>query len=305
MSFLRRLKAPHLRLIQLIAEREQLQVAAEAMGLSQPAASRALAEIEREVGGQLFHRHPRGMAPTELGAACLRHARVILAGFDSLESEMRDLNRGTSGEVRIGTVTGPAVGSVVPAVQAVKAAAPGIRVSVEVGPSTQLVRALQDGMLDFALARLPPGVASGEFELHPARRETAALVVRQTHPLAGRRRVSLADMLDYQWVIQEPDSPIRQAVEAAFLEAELPVPANVTNSSSLLVALAMVAQGDVIAPLSQEVAGLLTSGDIAANLVTLDPENRISVSPYYVISHRDRQLTMAASRLLTETLSRL
>lgn len=305
MSFLRSLKVPHLRLIQLIAEREQLQVAAEAMGLSQPAASRALAEIEREVGGQLFHRHPRGMEPTELGAACLRHARVILSGFESLETEMRELNRGTGGEVRVGTVTGPAVGCVVPAVRAVKAASPDIRITVEVGPSTQLVRGLQDGILDFAVARLPPGVASAEFELHPARTEIAAFLVRRAHPLAERPRVPLADLLEYQWVIQEPGSPIRQAVEAAFLAEGLPVPANVTNSSSLLVALAMVANDDVIAPMSQEVSGLLTSGDIAASLATLDPENQVSISPYYVISHRDRQLTMAASRLLTETLSRL
>lgn len=306
MSLLRRLKPLHLHLLQLIAERQQLQVAAEAMGLSQPAASRALAEMERELGGALFHRHPRGMQVTELGAACLRHARAILSGFDSLETEVAELQRGTAGEVRIGAVSGPAVGCVVPAMQAVRAQWPGIRVTVEVGPSAQLLRGLQDGALDFIVARLPPGAESGDLELHPARNEVVALVAHRAHPLAGQSRVALADTLAYEWIIQERGSPIRSAVECAFHGLGLPVPPRVTDSSSLLVALAMLA-GDagVIAPLSAEAATLLSAGPLASDLVTLPLEAPILVSPYFVISPRLRQHSRAAGRLMQEVLSRL
>lgn len=306
MSLLRRLKPQHLHLMNLIAERRQLQVAAEAMGLSQPAASRALAEMERELGGALFYRHPRGMEATELGAACLRHARAILSGFESLETEVTELQRGTAGEVRVGTVTGPAVGCVVPAVQAVKAETPGIRVTVDVGPSAQLVRGLQEGTMDFIVARLPPGVEGADFELYPARNEVAELMVRRSHPLAGQGAVALADTLPFEWVIQERGSPIRVAVEGAFRGQGLPVPPRVTNSSSLLVALAMLA-GDtsVITSLSAEAASLLAAGPLAADLVTLPLVEPILVTPYFVISHRYRQHTRAAGRLMQETLARL
>jgi DNA-binding transcriptional LysR family regulator len=179
-------------------------------------------------------------------------------------------------------------------------------VTLEVGPSAQLVRGLQDGTLDFIVARLPPGVEGADLELHPARNEVVALVAHRAHPLAGQGPVALADTLPFEWVIQERGSPIRVAVEAAFHARGLPVPPQVTNSSSLLVALAMLA-GDagVIAPLSAEAGGLLCGGPLGSDLVTLPPREPILVSPYFVISHRLRQHTRAADRLMQEVLSRL
>jgi DNA-binding transcriptional LysR family regulator len=63
MDLIRRLKPTHLRLISEIARHQKLQLAAESMGVSQPAASRMLADIEAEAGAPLFVRHPRWMEP--------------------------------------------------------------------------------------------------------------------------------------------------------------------------------------------------------------------------------------------------
>lgn len=305
MDLARRLKPHHLRLIVKIAESGKLQIAAGALAMSQPAASRMLAELEGDIGEKLFQRHPKGMVPTRIGQAFLQHGRAILATLDSLGSEVEELKEGQAGEVRVGSVTGPAVHCLVPAVQAVRAATPGVEVSIEVGPSTELVRGLEEGRFEFILARLPQDYDPREFDILPARFEMVSLIVHQDHPLATRTGLDLADLIDFDWVVQERGSPIRAAVEGAFAAAGVPVPASITNSSSLLVMLALLENSQVIAPVSNEVADLLTRPGIGARLRRLDIVQPIQVTPYFVIRSRARQFSSAVDRVLAEVLARL
>jgi DNA-binding transcriptional LysR family regulator len=305
MNLATRLKPGHLRLLLEIAELGKLQSAANALAMTQPAASRILAEIEAHVGAPLFERHAKGMKPTPFGKSFVRHARVILGEFRNLEMEIEELSLGATGDVRIGAVTGPTVGVLVPAVQDVKQTAPGIRVTIEVAPSTQLVRGLEREQFDFIFARLPATSDSRNFRITPARKEIVSLLVRQDHPLVGKRDLRLADLRDYEWVIQEHGSPIRQAVEAAFHEANLPAPEHVTNSSSLLVALSYLANTHAVVPQSHEVAELLTGSIGQSSLTTLELREDISVSPYYIIRNAANDLHPAAKRVHDEVLKRL
>jgi DNA-binding transcriptional LysR family regulator len=298
MPFATHLKPNHLRLLLRIAETGQLQRAAAMTAVSQPAASRVLAEIEGQAGAPLFDRHAKGMEPTELGSIYIRHAKVILEEFDALQFETRRQTAGEIGHIRVGAVTGPAVGVLMPAIREAKAETPDVEITIEVGPSTELVRGLVEGRFDFIISRLPSDYDSRDFRMHPARSEIVSLVVRPEHPLAGRRAVSLETLTEFEWVIQEIGSPIRQAVEAAFLSRGQDTPGKVTNSSSLLMVLAMLESTDVIAPLASEVADMLSKGPIRANLVTLDLETPISVSPCFIIQGRFRKLAGGPQRLI-------
>lgn len=305
MELARRLKPVQLRLVVRIAETGKLQDAAATLAMSQPAASRLLAEIEDATGAPLFRRSPKGMVPTPVGNVFVRHANQVLSGLDSLAAEIRNLNMGYAGDVRVGSVTGPAVGSLVPAIQAVRQRTQNIQVTIEVGPSTQLVSGLQAGRFDFIIARLPPDYDSREFEITPARVEEVALVVHRSHALCGRKGVRLSDLAGYEWVMQERGSPIRQALDSAFLTAGLAAPGRITNSSSLIVALALLSGSDTIAPQSREVADLLTRGDAGANLATLDLVDSVTVSPYFIIRIPSRPLSPAAENILSEVFQRL
>lgn len=305
MDLIHRLKPMHLRLIARIAETGRLQVAADASAVSQPAASRILAEIESQIGAALFTRHPKGMVPTPVGEAFVRHARAILVEFDNLVADVRGIEAGEAGEVRVGSVSGPAVGFLVPALRRMKRQAPEVETTIEVGPSTDLVRGLAEGRFDFVIARLPPGQDSRDFHVHPARGEVVKLVVSATHPAAGRANVGLADLAGYEWVIQERGSPIRQAVEETFHAGAVAIPTNVTNTSSLLVVLAILARSDAIAPQSEEVAEMLVRGGHGPGLAVLDLDRPIAVGPYFVIHERARQLPRAAERVLEAVLAAL
>lgn len=291
------LKPAQLRLIAAIAEYGQLQIAAGHAAMTQPAASRMLSEIERTLGTELFHRHPKGMEPTEIGKLVIRRAKAALREMHTLASEVRSLREGLGGSVNVGAVTGPAVGYLVPAIQKIKRTAPKAEITVDVAPSRKLLRDLAAGTLDFALARLLPEFDSRDFDIHPMRDEKILLLVRRTHPLAQAPLVTLTELADYEWVMQERGSPIRAAMTHEFGAVGLSEPGNIVNSSSLLLTIAYLSRSDAIAPISEEVVQLLTEAPINAGFTMLRIDRPLRVSPYFLLCLRGRRLLPIARRL--------
>lgn len=300
-----RIKPKHLELMLKIDETQQLQLAARAVAISQPAASRILAELEAQLGSELFFRHPTGMEPTPAGHILLRHARVVLSELGTMWDELNHLRSGAMGDVRVGAVTGPAVGCLMPAVQSIQQDYPDLRISVDVAPSATLFRKLEEAQYDFIMGRTTPGYKRNEFRFHPGRTEIVSLMVHKSHPLAGQSDIDLAVLADYPWIIQEEGSPIREAVENGFYNAGISGPARVLNTSSLIIALSQVAEGQAISPQTQEVMTLLTSTDIGANLTELRTTTPIVVAPYFVIQDARRKLSRAAEHILKEVLIRM
>lgn len=291
------LKPAQLRLITEIAEQRQLQLAADAVAMTQPAASRMLAEIERQAGAALFLRQPKGMEPTEAGLVMIRRARAILREMRSMEAEIRALEAGLGGSVRVGAVTGPAVGLMVPAIRKLKQIAPEAEVTLDVAPSRELLRQLAAGEIDFALGRVLPEFDSRLFDVRAMRDEKLALLVRAGHPLARAATVTLTELQSYEWIMQERGAPIREATLEACAAVGLAEPANVVNSPSLLFMIAYLSQSDAVAAMSEEVALLLTRPPVAAGFAALNLPREVRVSPYYLLSLRRRPLSPIAVRL--------
>lgn len=293
------LKLPHMRLVAAIADRGQLQQAAEDLGLTQPAASRTLAEIERLVGMPLFERHPKGMTPTEIGRAAVRHARMVVAQMQEFAREVGDHQQGLSGLVRVGAVTGAAVGILVPAIRQMRTVAPRVEVQADVAPSTVLLPALADGSLDFIIGRLLPEFDPADYVVLPGQPEPIAFLARKGHPLAEQERVGIAELARFDWVIQERGTPIRTAVEAALVGGGIPMPRSVTSTSSLLVMIALLVNSDAVGPTGREAAMLLCEPPVSAGFVALATSEAIELPFYHIISPRSRTLSRAALRLRT------
>lgn len=301
---LSRLQIRHFRLVHAIAETGQLSVAADRLGLTQPAASRMLSEIERMVGAPVFHRHPKGMTATPLGAVLLTHARTLLALLDHADSDVADFRSGRTGSVTIGAVTGAAVGYVVPAVRELKRDAPGAKFRVEVAPSVDLMSGLMNGDFDFVLSRVPPEIDPNRLLVHHGHVENLELLVRDTHPLLSEKGLTLDRLGNLPWVIQARGMPIREAVEQAYFAAGLVPPADVIDSASLLVMLAYLRGSDAISPVAREVYDLLHStGD--GGLRALDLKDPMTLTPYLLVQLRDRQLNPLAIRTREQVLKHL
>ncbi|MPQ93205.1 LysR family transcriptional regulator [Thioclava sediminum] len=296
------LKPAQLRLIRAVAESGQLQLAAESCAMTQPAASRMLAEVERRVDAPLFTRQPKGMEPTEIGLAVLRRARAVLRELESMGSDIEALRSGHAGRVRIGAVTGPAVGYLVPAIRAVKRASPESDISVEVLPSRDLLGYLAAGEMDFILARVLPEFDSELFDITPMRDEKIVFLVRANHPLARSPFVTMTELGDYEWILQQRGAPIREATFEAFAALGLSEPRDCVNSPSLLFTIAYLAQSDAVAAVSEEVAQLLIRDPVNAGFAVLRIQQEFRVSSYYLLGLRRRPLSPLALRLREELL---
>ncbi|MFC3529441.1 LysR family transcriptional regulator [Paracoccus mangrovi] len=291
------LKPAQLRLIQQIAEHGQLQLAAETVGMTQPAASRMLAEAESLIGAQLFIRQPKGMEPTEIGRAVLRRANAILREMFSLAADVSALRSGAGGAVRVGAVTGPAVSYLVSAIREIKRDTPGADITVDIMPSRELLGYLAAGEMDFVLARILPEFDSQDFNILPMQDEKVRFLVRAGHPLSGAGKVTLPELAEQEWVMQQRGAPIREAALAAFADVGLTEPKNIVSSPSLLLTIAYLAQSDAVAPMSKEVAELLVEPPVAAGFRVLPVVQDIRVSPYYLLDLKRRPLSPLAMRL--------
>jgi DNA-binding transcriptional LysR family regulator len=296
MSF-RALKPAQLRLLHEIALHGQLQMAADQLAMTQPAASRMLADAERQVGAALFIRQPKGMDPTEIGTAVLRRARVILREMASIEADVNALRGGYAGSVRVGAVTGPAISYLVTAIRSIKEESPGADITVDVMPSRELLMQLAAGEMDFVLGRILPDFDSDSFNILPMSDEKVALMARADHPLARAQLVTLTELAGQEWIMQQRGAPIREATLAAFAGVGLSEPANIVNSPSLLLTIAYLAQTNAITPVSHEVAELLIQPPVGAGFTIIPTPRPIRVSPYFLLDLKRRPLSPLAKRL--------
>ncbi len=292
-----RLRLNDFRLIQAIGETGQIALAAERLAITQPAASRMLAAIEKTVGDRLFSRHPRGMTATHVGEILTRNAVMLLNDVDQAVREIEAVGSGRAGMVRVGTVSGGAVAFVVPAIRKLKRDAQGVDVHVDVAPSDALIDGLMRSDYDFVLCRVPPGIDARQFIVRRGNIEAIRFLVRKSHPLANAGTVTLERLAGFEWVIQAPGTPLRQAVEEAFLNRQVPFPAEVINTTSLLVAQAYIASTDAVSPVSREVAELFSIKGMNGSLAAIDVEEPIVVNAYHLITRRNQVLSPLAMRL--------
>ncbi len=296
----RGLRLPQLRLLVALLETGQVSGAAAQVAMSQPAASRLLAELEKTVGAPLYDRHARGVTLTSAGQVLAARAREMLHGLDQVQHEITSLASGESGKVRIGSVTGPAVQLVLPVIRELRVTYPEIEISVLVDTSNKLGEALVAGDLDFYIGRQPDGMDPSAIVLEEIGREPVALVTRLEHPLLRRDELKIEDCLDYDWVMQPEDGLLRRTAEAYLLRNGYRPPARILSTSSLLLTLAIICETNAIAPIARAAADFYASETaFGGRIRRLKVADDMEVAPYSMISMRDAKASPAVRRVIT------
>lgn len=179
----RGVKLRHIRAFLDIAAEGNLSAVARAQGITQPALSRTLSELEDLLGRPLFHRQGRRLLLTEAGALFRRHAR---AGLAALEAGAAVLHPGRGGTVRAGVL--PTVATRLFPRVAIRfhTLMPDTLLAVETGPHFHLMRQLRDSHIDLMVGRLPGAAEMEGLTFDHLYEEEVALVARAGHPLAGR-----------------------------------------------------------------------------------------------------------------------
>ncbi len=295
----RGLRLPQLRLLIAVAETGQISGAAAQVGITQPAASRMLTELERTTGAQLYERHSRGVALTAAGDLLARRARSALHDLEIAFDEMNMLAKGAGGLVRIGTVTGPGLELILPLIRDMRVTYPEIEFDVLVDTSDMLADALFAHRIDFYLGRMLSNVTPRDVTAIPIGPEPIALIVRKNHPLMGRTALTLADSLSYDWVMQAPGGLLRQAVEAYLMHHGLEPPSRTLSTSSLVLTLGIISDTNVVAPVARSVADILVSpARMNSDIGILNVAPDMAVAPYALICRSQSDHTPVVARIL-------
>ena len=228
-------------LVLAIHEHRSITAAATELGLTQPAASRALRDIEQLLRVHLFDRdRAKGMSATGAGELVLARARAMLADYRSLASELDAYRAGTGGRLRLGII--PFVSG--PLIEILMAELIGERhrmsVTVTEAPTTTLLEELRLQNLDAVIGRcstapLPPGLVQ-----EPLIRQDGCLLLHPQNPLLRKERIRLADLSAFAWLLPPEGTPTRAAINAVFAKAMLAPPvATVEASSTKIIRLAL------------------------------------------------------------------
>lgn len=106
-SIFSRLRLRQLRLLIELDRCGSLHKAAEAMGISQPGATKALREVEEVLGVPLFQRLPSGLVANDVGRCVVRYARLIHSDLGHLREEVLGIVQGQGGRLAVGSIMGP------------------------------------------------------------------------------------------------------------------------------------------------------------------------------------------------------
>lgn len=178
-----RLKLHLLRAVDAVEAQGSLLKASAALGITQPALTKNLQEAEDIFRLRLFDRHPRGMRPTEAGAAFVRSARRILAELRRLDEELDLLSSPGGGTVALGALPVAASGVLPGTLTRLKATHPAIRVRVQQGRTEDLLPLLAVGEIDLVVGRLyEPAVPDG-FVREALWTEPISILARPDHPV--------------------------------------------------------------------------------------------------------------------------
>ncbi|RGP38653.1 LysR family transcriptional regulator [Pseudotabrizicola alkalilacus] len=295
---LHHLKMTHLRLLAHLAETRRITAAADLIGVSQPTASRLIVEIEDILGQPIHERSGRGIALTVVGDALARRARRILTELQEATVEVSGLVSGDSGHLRLGSVTAPALGLMLPALRTLRLTHPNITADVTVAPSALLCQELRAGRLDLVLGRPSEPRDHEEFVTLPLDTEPVALLVRQNHPLAGKRDLVLPELMRFDWVMPADTSPLGMAMARAFRDHGMPPPRQSLTTASFLLTLTMVRQTNAIAPLARAVTDIFAGPE--GGYATLDSPLQIDVGSYGLMTRQGQARTPALNRLIDQ-----
>ena len=162
-----RLKPRQLLLLVAIDELGNIQRAADELGMTQPAASKLLKELEVALEVSLFDRLPRGMRPTWYGEIMIRHAKMTLANLGTAHDEITALKSGLSGQVAVGCIMPAGIALLPLTIARLKSHYPLLQIRVELDSSDALLAQLTDSKLDIAVARLFEHHDKSAFDFEP------------------------------------------------------------------------------------------------------------------------------------------
>jgi len=282
-----------MRVFVAVAEHEHVTRAAKALNLAQSAASTAIASLEHHYKTKLFHRIGRGIVLTDAGRMFLIEAKAVLARTEAAEQALSDLSGLKRGTLHV-EASQTIAGYWLPRhLAAFRRAHPEVDLTLKIGNTAQVASAVRDGSAD--LGFVEGKVVDSQIAAHVVAGDSMVLVVGPDHPWAAKRRITLADFADTEWVLRERGSGTRSVFESALRHAGF-------SSENLRIAMELPSNDAVRAAVEAGMGATAISVSVVAPSIEAGLLHhvpfRLPDRAYYVLSHRERYRSQAAEALL-------
>jgi len=276
-----------------VAVTDQLSIrgAARVLGISQPAVTKIVRELERALGAPLVERSVKGVQLTAYGHAFAPRARLLLADMRRARDEIAKIRDGATGRIAVAVSTSAALTVVPAAFKEFHARMPAVDVHFSEAVLPWMLMRLREGSLDFAVAHVSRQTLDPEFdgiELFPVQ---LAVGMRTGHPLRHCR--SLADLHQAEWVLPGEGELARESVVPIFSAIGLPPPARIIFGNSVTVALGLVGEMDLVGMFVEPLADAAFK---RYGVRRIELQETLPTLSMCVIKRRDQQLTPAAQQ---------
>ncbi len=284
-----RIDLRQLEMLDAVARLGTLTLAADALGVTQPAISSQMRKLEAHAGMALFERDGRGVRLTDAGQSVASHARRVGQVLEDLREDLRQFKDIGQGSLRIAVVS--TANYFIPGdIAKFRAAHPGVEINLRVANRDEMLDILAANETDLAIMGQPPDDA--DLVARPFKDNPLVVIAPADHPLAGRKDVRPADLAKCPFVVREQGSGTRRVMERAFLDHGLECePACVLSSNEAVKQAVQAGLG--LAVISRQTIDLeLETG----RLTMLQSENLALKRQWFLLYRSYRRLSPAALR---------
>lgn len=246
-----------------VAKSGQVRRAALDLGVSQPAVTKGIQRLERELGFPLFERTAKGMTLTWVATQFHARAQAMRRNLGDAIKEASDLHLGAQGVLRVGVSPLYTQRVFVPACLQLHRQRPAARLVADINLNDALLIALRKGDLDVTINAVPAEPVD-DLKAWPLFSDDLCVAVREGHPLLARRRLKLEDLADAEWMLPGAGVGGRRRLEAVLTGQGLPPPrvvVEINNTTTQLTDLLL--QSDLLTVVSESMLHEYPGGRLA------------------------------------------
>jgi len=291
----RRLSTRELRIFLAVAHSGSMAKAARTLGTSQPAISKAIADIEHNLGVRLLDRSPQDVEPTQFGRALVKCGITVFNEPKQGINEIAFLSDPTAGELRIGCPDAIAAGLVRVVIDRILQKHPRIKFCIE---TESLPRQLRERNVDLVINRMPGAFAEDDFDPEFLYHDTIVVVAGANSPWTRRRKVQPADLVNEPWVFAKPEGPLWSYILKAFQMSGLKPPHTAVTTNSYHARFSLLATGRFLSVRSSLDFGFQGKQPLIRALPIELPMTR---APIAIVTLKNRTLSPLARLFIEHT----
>lgn len=205
-----------------VAEQGGIRAASRVLNIPQPAVTRGIQSLERQLGVALVSRRTDGVTLTAEGKNFLRRARVITQEAKKATEEVQRTKATYVGEIHVALSIMPHIHLLPAAIRLFEQTYPKVKLHVREDLLPAAASDLRAGKLDFYLGALPHRFREPDINVTPLARNTRVVVGRANHPL--REATSLAQLTQAQWAVTDVDHDAGAELQTLFARYGLAAP---------------------------------------------------------------------------------